>query len=100
LVGDDDHVAEVKDNPDKSRFEISLDGECIGVMTYRVVGDTVVAPHTLIERRYGGRGYGGELVRGALDRIRAAGLYVDPQCSFVRAFIAKTPEYHDLVKES
>jgi predicted GNAT family acetyltransferase len=93
-------VLEVKDNPAKFRFEISLDGECIGVMTYRIAGDTVVVPHTLIERKYGGRGYGGELVKRALDQIRAAGLYVDPQCSFVRAFVAKTPEYHDLVKES
>ena len=42
-------------------------------------------------------GIGSALVRGALEAARARGLKVKPRCSFVRAVIAKHPEFHDLL---
>jgi predicted GNAT family acetyltransferase len=92
-------MADVRDNPKRSRFEIYLDGEQIGLMTYRIVGDTVIILHAEIAPRHGRQGYGHELVQSGLDQIRAEGHDVDPQCPFVRAFIEKTPDYRDLIKE-
>jgi predicted GNAT family acetyltransferase len=98
-IGNDGCMADVVDVPERSRFEIHLDGELIGVMTYRLVGDVVVALHAEIEPGRRGHGYGGMLVARALERIRAAARYVDPRCPFVVAFIERAPEYRDLVKE-
>ena len=38
-----------------------------------------------------------ELVRGALEAVRARGLKVVPRCDFVRAYMAKHPEFGDLL---
>jgi uncharacterized protein len=92
-------MVDVVDIPERSRFEIRLEGERIGVMTYRVVGDVVVALHAEIEPHRRGHGWGGILVARSLDQIRAAGRFVDPRCPFVVDFIERVPEYRDLVKE-
>jgi predicted GNAT family acetyltransferase len=39
-------------------------------------------------------------VRGALDTARARRLAVLPECPFVRGWIAKHPDYVDLVPEA
>ncbi|MFC7573610.1 GNAT family N-acetyltransferase [Klenkia terrae] len=48
--------------------------------------------------RGGHHGLGGTLVRAALDDVRAAGGTVVPQCPFVAGWIARHPEYRDLVE--
>jgi uncharacterized protein len=93
-------MAQVRDVPDQSRYEILLDGKCVGRLDYFSSGESVTLPHTEIDPSYGGRGLGGELVRGALDDLRARGLKVRPACSFVRHFVATHPEYGDLVQGS
>jgi len=87
----------VSDKPDESRFEISLDGEVVGVADYVRDGATVTFTHTIVEPAYEGRGLGATLVGAALDSTRAAGLTVVPQCSFVRHYIETHPSYADLV---
>lgn len=91
-------MAEVIDVPDQSRYEIRLDGTRVGLLDYSVSGDTVTMPHTEIDPAYGGRGLGGELVKGALDDIRSRGQRVRPACSFVRHYIDAHSEYADLVQ--
>jgi predicted GNAT family acetyltransferase len=93
-------MVDVQKNPERSRYEILLDGKRIGLMTYRVDGDTVATPHTEIDPEHGGRGFATHLVESALDDIRDQGMYVLPLCSFVRHFISTHPDYQDLVKGS
>ncbi len=93
-------MADVRHNPEKSRYEIFVDDERVGLMTYRVDGDLVTTPHTEIDDAYGGRGLGQQLVKSALDEIRDAGRYVQPLCPFVKAYIDKHPDYRTLVKGS
>jgi uncharacterized protein len=96
MPGDD--VALV-DRPDRRRYELELDGELVGFLTYRVDAGTGVITHrhTEIDPAYGGRGLGSQLVRFALDDARARGLTVRAQCPFVGAFIDRHPQYADLV---
>ena len=54
-------------------------------------------PHTVIDDAYGGRGLAKILVRAALDQTRAISRPVLPYCKVVRGFIAKHPDYLDLV---
>jgi predicted GNAT family acetyltransferase len=87
----------VTDNEDHKRFEAYLDGRLAGVLTYTRTDSVAVYPHTKVSEAYEGRGIGGLLTRTALDDARTRGLKVDPECPFIAAWIAKHPDYKDLV---
>lgn len=93
------HVSEptVADAPDRSRFEVLVDGELGGFAEYRDREDVRSFTHTEIGDAFEGQGLGSRLVRGALDATREAGMSALPFCPFVRGWIAKHPEYLDLV---
>jgi predicted GNAT family acetyltransferase len=88
---------EVRNNAEASRYELLLDTEVIGVADYRVEGDAIVFPHTQIERRLRNKGLGAQLVRAALDDVRAGGGRVVARCWYVAEFIDANPEYKDLL---
>jgi uncharacterized protein len=86
----------VRKAEDRSRYEI-LDGDqIVGVADYRVQGDIVVMPHTVIIPARRGEGLGEVLVQHALDDVRSAGRRVIAACWFVAEFIDSNPEYGDL----
>jgi predicted GNAT family acetyltransferase len=87
---------EVRHAPERSRYELWLDGELVGIADYRIDGDRVVFPHTEIVRHLRGRGHGAELVRGALDDVRGTGRTVVPRCWYVADFLDANPGYADL----
>ncbi|SDS89658.1 hypothetical protein SAMN05216371_0841 [Streptomyces sp. TLI_053] len=88
----------VADNPEKSRYEITADGELAGFAEYFRHGDDEIAfIHTEIDPRFGGQGLGGILARAVLDDARARELAVLPYCPFIRGWLTKHPDYLDLV---
>ncbi|WP_307858067.1 GNAT family N-acetyltransferase [Cellulomonas fulva] len=91
---------DVVEVPDGSRFE-ARDGErVLGFAEYHRDGRTVVFTHTEVGPEHEGQGVGGELVRGALDAVRDRGDDVVALCPFVSAWIARHPEYRDLLREA
>ena len=88
---------EYRHNPDKSRYEVLIDGRVVGLADYHVQGDVVVFPHTEVDPSLRGRGLAAELVRTALDDVRATGRTVVPSCWYVAQFIDEHPEYGDLL---
>ncbi|MEO6606552.1 MAG: GNAT family N-acetyltransferase [Aeromicrobium sp.] len=89
----------VQDAPERSRFEIEVDGELAGFVDYRKDGDEYALPHTRIYPQFEGHGLGGELVRGALVEIGQRGGTVLPYCPFVPKVIRDNPELTELVRE-
>jgi uncharacterized protein len=87
----------VVDNPKAKRFEAHADGDLLGVIDYIPLDGKVIATHTEVRERYEGRGIASQLVEGALAQLRADGRFVQPQCSYVRRFLAEHPEYGDVV---
>ena len=87
----------VADVPDRSRFEITVEGRRAGFAAYERVPGLIAFTHTEIDPAYGGRGLGGELVSAALTAARADGLAILPFCPFVRSWIEKHPGQLDLV---
>lgn len=87
----------VTNNPEKSRYEIHVDGLLAGFTEYVDQGDLLVFPHTEIAPDYSGQGLAAILVTEALDDVRAKGRVIRPVCPYVAAFIAKHPDYQDLV---
>jgi predicted GNAT family acetyltransferase len=90
-------ATEVRHNTERSRYELLIEGELVGIADYRVQGDTVVFPHTEIERSRRSQGLGAILVRHALDDVRQTGRTVVPACWYVAEFIDGNPEYLDLL---
>lgn len=87
----------VRDDPQRSRFEIVTEGRVAGFAAYRLHGDVADFTHTEIDDEFEGRGFGSRLIGAALDQTRAAGRQVLPHCPFVKAYLEKHGEYVDLV---
>lgn len=87
---------EITHNVAEQRYEIAVDGQLAGWTVAREEGEVVVFPHTEIDERYEGQGLARQLVAHALDDVRAKGNKVDARCVYVKRFIEKRPEYHDL----
>ena len=85
------------DNPRESRFEVQVDGE-IAVLEYTRDEVRAIYHTTRVPKALEGRGIAGQLVKHALDDARAGGLKVVPRCSFVAAYVARHPEYADIVE--
>jgi predicted GNAT family acetyltransferase len=90
-------MTDVRDNKTQSRFELDVEGG-LAFANYRVTPSTVIITHTETPRALRGRGIASELVRGALELIRADGLKVVAGCGFVVDYLSRHPEYADLVE--
>ena len=86
----------VRDNTALSRFELDADG-ITAFANYQLAGNVITIAHTETPLRARGRGIASKLVAGVLDAVRARGLKLVPRCPFVRAYIARHPEYRDLL---
>ena len=85
------------DRPDQHRFELRSGDELVGFIDYRLHGEVITLVHTEVFAAFSGQGHAAVLARGALDDARARGLTVVPSCPYVASYIAKHPEYADLV---
>ncbi|AGZ44038.1 GNAT family N-acetyltransferase [Actinoplanes friuliensis] len=93
---------EVNDVPDAKRYEARENGESkvAGLAQYIRTTELVAFVHTEVSPEYEGRGVGAALVRAALDEARTANLRVLPVCPFFAGWIARHPEYQDLLYQS
>jgi predicted GNAT family acetyltransferase len=86
----------VRDNPALKRFELDLNGST-AVAYYELAPGVITFRHTEVPPEMAGHGIGSQLVRGALEAARQRGLKVVPKCPFVAAYMAKHPEFNDLL---
>ena len=87
---------EVINNEAEGRFEVHLDGAA-AYAEYRLLETGVLFPHTDVPSAFEGRGVGDALVRHAMAFAREHGQKVIPVCTFFAGYIARHPEFHDLV---
>ena len=88
---------EVHHNPQRSRYEVTVDGEPAGFAAYRDTDGAQVFTHTEVDDAFEGQGVGSALARGALDDVRDRGGRLVPLCPFIAAYIDRHPQYADLV---
>lgn len=80
-----------------NRYEIRVDDGLAGFAEYILTDELISFTHTEIDPAFEGRGLGSKLVRAALDDVRSAGgRKVLAVCPFVKAWMAKHPDYADL----
>jgi predicted GNAT family acetyltransferase len=87
---------DVRNNTALNRYEVDADGHT-AYANYRLSPGIVTFVHTEIPAELSGHGIGSTLARGALEDVRRQGLKVVSKCPFIGAYIAKHPEFSDLV---
>jgi predicted GNAT family acetyltransferase len=91
-------TAEVRNNATLHRFELDVDDGQIAVAYYQLAPGVITFTHTEVPRQLWGRGIGSKVARGAFDYARAQGLKVVARCPFMSAYVAKHPEFNDLLR--
>lgn len=86
----------VRDNTDEQRFELAIEGQTAFVYYERTPG-IITFKHTDVPLVLEGRGVASRLIKGALEQVRAHGMKVKAECPFVAGYLAKHPEFSDLI---
>ena len=87
---------EVKHDEAARRFEAEVHG-MRSVLVYKIVPGIMLIQHTEVPRELEGRGLAARLTRVALEYARSKSLQVVPACSYTSSYMAKHPEYNDLL---
>ena len=87
---------DVVENPEQNRFELTLDGGT-ALVAYRRDGERLVLVHTEVPSEFAGQGVGSRLAKGVFELLRASGRKAVVRCEFLKGWIAKHPEYNDVV---
>lgn len=96
---------EVRDEPERSRWAAYVDGAEAGFAEYELREDPAVVAftHTVVHPQFEGQGVAGRIVRAAMESLRAQGGSARPvvaECSYVRGWLAKHPDFADLAATS
>ena len=87
---------DVVENAEQNRFELSLDGGT-ALVAYRRDGERLVLIHTEVPEQFAGQGIGSKLAKGVFELLRASKRKAVIRCEFLKGWIAKHPEYNDVV---
>ncbi|GAA3378337.1 GNAT family N-acetyltransferase [Streptomyces sannanensis] len=92
----------VIDVPGASRYEARVGGtdQVAGFAHYLRAPELIAFVHTEVDPAFEGQGIGGALARHSLDAAREQGMRVVAVCPFYAGWIARHPEYADLMYES
>jgi predicted GNAT family acetyltransferase len=88
---------EIIDAEAAQRYEARHEGDLAGYIDYVVRRDRIALIHTEVLPSHQGQGIAEQLVRFALDDARRRGLRVIATCVYVRAYVERHPETHDIV---
>jgi predicted GNAT family acetyltransferase len=88
---------DVINDAERGRWIAALGAEAIAELSYRFVGGRVVLLTTWVDPAYRRNRVATELVARVLDEIRESGKKITVICPVVGEFIARNPEYLDLI---
>ena len=87
----------IVDRPEALRYEAFIGDELVGFVEYRLAGSRTILLHTEVPPAFEGRGIAGAMARHILEAARASSSRVTAKCPFIRSWLARHPEYDDLV---
>ena len=90
-------VLDVVNDAEHGRWIATLGAEAIAELPYRFVGGRVVLLSTWVDPVYRDNRVATELVARVLDEVRESGKKITIICPVVGVFIARHPEYADLI---
>jgi predicted GNAT family acetyltransferase len=87
---------QITHNEAAHRFEAEVQG-LTAILVYKLVPAGMIIQHTEVPLELEGRGLAAKLTRTALEFARTKNFSVIPACSYAVTFMAKHPEYNDLL---
>lgn len=84
------------DNESDKQYEFQVEGHTPKI-EYIKTKDKIYLTHTEVPEVLEGKGIGTELVKQALEDIKAKDLTLVPLCPFVAAYIKEHPQWRELV---
>lgn len=90
-------AGELVDNTEMHRFELPLGEDAVAAAYYRPEGDRLVIIHTDVPFQLSGQGIGSRLAALVFEEARRRGIKLVIRCPFFSAFVARHPEYSELV---
>ncbi len=88
---------EREDNGKKGRFIIYENDEEAGEMTYTWAGENkFIIDHTGVEERFGGKGYGKQLVMKAIEFAREKEVKILPLCPYAKKVFDSNDSLNDV----
>jgi predicted GNAT family acetyltransferase len=88
-------MATVRDNRERSRFELE-EGGAVAFANYRRDEGTLVIRYVEAPPVLRGTGAAGRLMQGVMEIARAEGAKVVPLCGYAAAWIRRHKEWHGL----
>jgi predicted GNAT family acetyltransferase len=88
---------DVLNDAEHGRWIATLGADAIAELPYRFVGGRIVLLSTWVNHAYRNHRVATELVSRVLDEIRESGKKITIICPVVGEFIARNPEYVDLI---
>ena len=96
-----DETVEVRENPERQRFDILVGGRQAGFALFTTPAenpdDQRIFYHTVIDDAFGGRGLAGVLTRGALAASVEQGKRIVPVCPYVARWVRGHDDFADSV---
>ena len=87
---------EVSHRPERQRYELFVDGEHAGHITYVTIEDVLVLDHTKVLPAYEGQGLASTLAKTVLDDLRDAKTDFKVECPYLKRWISQHPDYADV----
>jgi uncharacterized protein len=92
-------ATEFSDQTDANRYAMHVDGELVGVLDYKILGDSISLTRSFTSPDHRGKGYAGQLVEYAVDDIEKNGSrHIVPMCWYVAEWFDKHPERAGLLQ--
>ena len=90
----------IRHNDELARIEAVVEGEVVGYSEYRK-GDegALTFFHTVVDDDREGEGVGSQLAEGVIRFVREGDARIEPECSFIRAYMSRHEETQDLLAE-
>jgi hypothetical protein len=86
----------VEDVADRNRLELYDSSTQVGFLSYQRARDLLVIEHTEVGPAHLGHGYGGMLVKAALDQAKGERRRVIIVCPYAKAWLQRHPDYATL----
>jgi len=91
---------QVRRNDEAQCYELIVNGQPCGTARYQEEGDCTIFTHTDVDPSLSGQGLGSRLASGALEDVRARNRGVVARCSFIAEYIARHPQWQDLLPDA